>query len=61
MAIVDNNVLSALAKVERLDLLPAVFDEVGTPTAVLDELERARTAGYEFVDRVDAVTAYDGG
>lgn len=61
MTIVDNNVLSALAKIERLALLPAVFDTVGTPTAVIAELDRAKTAGYEFVDRIDAVKSYNDG
>lgn len=61
MTLVDNNVLSALAKVERLDVLPAVFDEIETSAAVVAELERARAAGYEFVDRVDAVKSYNGG
>lgn len=61
MTIVDNNVLSALAKIERLQLLPALFDTVGTPTAVIAELDRAKTAGYEFVSRIDAVKAYTGG
>jgi predicted nucleic acid-binding protein len=61
MTIVDNNILSALAKVERLDLLPAVFDSVGTPPSVVDELDRAKAAGYGFVNRIDAVTAHNGG
>lgn len=61
MTVVDNNVLSALAKIDRLELLPAVFETVGTPPAVVDELERARAAGYEFVSRVDAIKTYNGG
>mgnify|MGYP002760190766 CR=1 FL=1 len=61
MTIVDNNILGARAKVERLDLLPAVFDSVGTPPSVVDELDRAKAAGYGFVDRIDAVTAHNGG
>lgn len=61
MALVDNNVLSALAKIERLDLLPVVFDSVKTPSAVVDELNRAEAAGYEFVDRIDEVKAYNDG
>lgn len=40
MTIVDNNVLSSLAKTERLHLLPALFETVGTPTAVVAELDR---------------------
>lgn len=61
MAVVDNNVLSALAKIDRLSIVPACFDAPGTPTAVLEELRRAEASGYEFVADVRAVTAYRGG
>lgn len=61
MTLVDNNVLSALAKIQRLDLLPTVFDTVGTPTAVVDEFHRAETAGYGFVDRVNRIKSHNGG
>ena len=47
MVVVDNNVLSSLAKIERLDVLDGVFDEVQTTTSVLDELHRDSVAGYE--------------
>ncbi|WP_202911780.1 hypothetical protein [Natrialba swarupiae] len=61
MTIVDNNVLSALAKIERLSLLPAVLDTIGTPTAVVTELDRADAAGYGFVSRIDTIKAYNDG
>lgn len=61
MTIVDNNVLSALAKIERLALVSDVFETVGTPTAVVTELDRADGAGYEFVSRIDAAKSYNGG
>lgn len=61
MTVVDNNVLSALAKIDRLELLPTVFGTVGTPPAVLDELDRAEAAGYEFVERINAVKAHNDG
>lgn len=61
MTIVDNNVLSAMAKIERLEVLPNVFDTVATPTAVVTELDRAGTAGYDFVDRINAVKSYNDG
>ncbi|ELY61105.1 hypothetical protein [Natronolimnohabitans innermongolicus] len=54
MTIVDS-VLSAVAKIERLSLFPTVFEVVGTPTAVVAELDRADAAGYEFVSRIDTV------
>jgi len=58
---VDNNVLSALARIERLELLPTVFEDVVTPSAVVDELDRAAASGSEFTEGIDAVKAYDGG
>lgn len=61
MTVVDNNILSALAKIEQLELLPAVFDTIGTPVAVLDELHRADVAGYEFVDRIEPTKSYNSG
>ncbi|GGN24146.1 hypothetical protein [Halarchaeum nitratireducens] len=59
--LVDNNILSPLAKIERLELLPALFDQVGTVPSVLDELHRDEVAGYQFVERIDAVKSYRGG
>lgn len=61
MAVVDNNVLSSLAKIDRLELLPAVFETTGTPPAVLDELGRAEAAGYDFVEQINAVKAHNDG
>jgi predicted nucleic acid-binding protein len=61
MVLVDNNILSALAKIEQLDLLADLFNPVRTPSSVVDELNRAEAAGYSFVDRIDDVKAYDSG
>ena len=61
MTVVDNKVLSALAKIDRLDWLPQVFDTVMTTTSVLDELHRDKVSGYAFVNRVDAVKSYNDG
>lgn len=61
MVLVDNNILSALAKIERLELLVMVFEDVVTPSVVVDELDRAAASGYEFTEGIDAVKAYDGG
>ena len=61
MALVDNNILSSLAKIDRLDLLPSVFETVGTPPSVIDELDRAEVDGYEFVSRIDAAKSYNNG
>ncbi|WP_199897076.1 hypothetical protein [Halarchaeum acidiphilum] len=59
--LVDNNILSSLAKIERLELLPALFEQVGTVPSVLDELHRDEVAGYRFVERIDAIKSYRGG
>ncbi|WP_206335660.1 hypothetical protein [Natronolimnobius sp. AArcel1] len=61
MTIVDNNVLSALAKIERCSLLAEVFETVGTPTGVIGELDRAEASGYEFVSRIESVKSYNDG
>jgi predicted nucleic acid-binding protein len=61
MTLVDNNVLSSLAKIDRLALLDAVFDQVSTSVSVLDELHSDAVSGYSFVDRIDEVKQYEGG
>lgn len=61
MVVVDNNVLRSLAKIQRLDFLPQIFDGVGTVSSVFDELHQDEVAGYEFVERIDVVKAYQGG
>lgn len=58
MAIVDNTILSSLAKIDRLALLSSVFETVETIPSVIDELDRAEVDGYEFVTRIDAVKSY---
>ena len=60
MTVVDNNVLSALAKAEVLDLLPATFDAVATTPGVVEELDTARIEGYRFVERIDDVRQESG-
>ncbi|MDL0131923.1 hypothetical protein PNP59_13485 [Halobacterium salinarum] len=61
MVFVDNNILSSLAKIDHLEILPQIFDEVKTIQPVLDELHRDEVAGYEFVDRINSVKSYRGG
>jgi predicted nucleic acid-binding protein len=61
MVVVDNNVLSALSKIERLGLLEALFDQPVTVAAVVDELHRDAVADYDFVTRIDEVKRYNGG
>ncbi|MDL0141613.1 hypothetical protein [Halobacterium salinarum] len=61
MAVVDNNILSSLAKIDRLTLLPSVFKTVETIPSVVNELDRAKVDGYDFVTRIDAVKSYNNG
>ena len=61
MVIVDNKILSSLAKIDRLELLYRVFEEVTTTPSVLDELHKDEVTGYEFVARIDEVKSYEGG
>jgi predicted nucleic acid-binding protein len=61
MALVDNNVLSSLAKIDWLELLPSVFETVEMSPSVIGELDRAEVAGYEFVSRIDEVKSYNDG
>lgn len=61
MTLVDNNILSSLAKIDRLDLLQTLFDEVATTPSVLDELQSDKVAGYSFVDRIDEIKRYNDG
>lgn len=61
MTVVDNNALSSLAKIGRLNALDDVFDRVSTTTSVLDELHSDAVSGYAFVERVDQVKRYEGG
>ena len=61
MTLVDNNVLSSLAKIDRLGLLNSLFEEVSTTPSVLDELQSDKVSGYDFVNRLDAVKRDDDG
>lgn len=58
MAVVDNNILSALAKAGKLDLLPSLFGTVRTTPAVHHELRDERIAGFEFVEAILQVVTY---
>ncbi len=59
--LVDNNILSSLAKTDRLGLLDELFGTVSTVPAVLDELHHDRISSSRFVERIDAVKAYNSG
>ncbi len=59
MAVVDNNVLSSLAKIERLDLLDSFFEKVLTTPEILHELKSEEIAGYEFPSRIFSKQTYE--
>lgn len=61
MAVVDNNILSSLAKINRLEILDEVFEDVITTTSVLDELHKDELSGADFVDRIDKAKKYNDG
>ena len=61
MVIVDNNILSALAKIDRLALLPELFVEVSSPVSVFDELASVEATDTSFVDAIEMVKSYNGG
>lgn len=61
MAVLDNNVLSSLAKIGRLELIEGIFDSPCVPPAVVGELRRDASAGYDYVERIDDVKRYRGG
>jgi predicted nucleic acid-binding protein len=61
MVVVDNNILSSLSKVDRLELLNHIFDQVSTTPSVIEELHRGAVSGYDFVERIDDVKSYNDG
>lgn len=58
MPVVDNNVLSSLAKIDRLDLLPFLFDSLFTTPEVMHEFRDERVAGFGFVEAIQEVHTY---
>lgn len=54
---VDTSLLIALARLELIDLLPQLFDEVVVPTAVLEEALRGTRASDEVASINAAVEA----
>lgn len=61
MAVVDNNILSSLAKIDRLEILDQLFKQPGTVPSVVKELHSDEVAGYGFVSKIDEVKSYNGG
>ena len=52
MILVDTNILSTFAKIDRLDLLEKVFGKMHISTNVLDEVKRAEELGYSHAERI---------
>lgn len=54
-AIADTDILSAFGKVEKVEILDSLFDEIFIAPAVFEELLQAQRAGFTFVE--DAIKA----
>jgi len=51
-AIADTDILSAFGKVEKVEVLGSLFDEILIGPAVFEELLQAQRAGFTFVEDV---------
>jgi len=58
MVIVDNNILSSLAKAEALELLKECFEKVQTTPEVIHEFRDESIIGFDFVQRIEDVKTY---
>lgn len=58
MPVVDNNILSSLAKIKRLDLLKKFFGEVLTVPEVIREFEDEAVIGYDFPKEIHQRRTY---
>jgi len=52
LAIIDCDILSTFAKIDRIELLEKLFSKLQMPDAVYVELVKAKTLGFEFPDNV---------
>jgi len=52
LAILDCDILSTFAKIDRIKLLERLFSELQMPNAVYTEIVEAKTLGFEFPDRI---------
>lgn len=59
--LVDNNILSSLAKTDSLDLLNDLFHTVSTIPSVLDELHHSQLSSKQFIERIDEAKTYNNG
>jgi predicted nucleic acid-binding protein len=57
MTVIDTCILSSLAKIDRLDLLPTVFRDIITTPSVLNEIEK--TGEAKFVKRIKESVYFD--
>jgi len=58
MVVVDNNILSSLAKTKNLELLVRFFEEVKTTPGVINEFRNEKIKGYRFTKRIDEVKSF---
>lgn len=52
LAILDCDILSTFAKIDRIDLLEKLFSKLQMPYAVYVELVNAKTLGFGFPENV---------
>lgn len=52
MTVIDTCILSSLAKIDRLDLLPTVFRDIITTPSVLNEIEKTGEAKRQKNQRI---------
>ncbi len=52
MILIDTNILSTFAKIDRLDLLEEVFGEMHISPNVLDEVKKAEELGYSHAEKI---------
>ena len=52
ITVVDTDILSMFGKVGSISILKQIFEELKVPSAVYEELLRAKEVGFSFVDDV---------
>ena len=61
MIIVDTSIISSLAKINKLKLIKSIFKEetILIVYEVVNELLVSKEKGYDFVDRILKIMAYE--
>lgn len=61
MIIVDTSIISSLAKINRLEMIKSIFEDerILIVYEVINELLVSKEKGYDFVDKILIVMAYE--